>query len=82
MIDFSRAFDVVDHPVLLAKLSELDLPECIKKTGLSLFLLAAVSLLKLIVFLSAAHQQRYSSGIWCGTRAVYCGGRRLAHAFS
>jgi len=30
MIDFSRAFDVVDHPVLLAKLSQLDLPECIQ----------------------------------------------------
>jgi len=30
MTDFSRAFDVVDHPVLLAKLSQLDLPECIQ----------------------------------------------------
>jgi len=30
MIDFSRAFDIVDHPVLLAKLSQLDLPECIQ----------------------------------------------------
>jgi len=29
MIDFTRAFDVVDHPVLLGKLSQLDLPECI-----------------------------------------------------
>ena len=29
MIDFSRAFDVVDHPVLIAKLPQLDLPECI-----------------------------------------------------
>ena len=25
MIDFSRAFDVIDHPILLAKLSQLDL---------------------------------------------------------
>ena len=30
MIDFSRAFDVVDHPALLAKLSQLDLLECIQ----------------------------------------------------
>jgi len=30
MIDFSRAFDVVDHPVLLTKLSQLDLPQCIR----------------------------------------------------
>jgi len=30
MIDFSRAFDVVDHPVLLTKLSQLDLSQCIR----------------------------------------------------
>ena len=28
--DFSGAFDVVDHPVLLAKLCKLDLPESIQ----------------------------------------------------
>ena len=30
MIDFSRVFDVVDHPGLLAKLSKRDLPESIQ----------------------------------------------------
>ena len=30
MIDFSGAFDVVDRPVLLAKLCKLDLPESIQ----------------------------------------------------
>jgi len=30
MIDFSGAFDVVDHPVLSAKLCKLDLPENIQ----------------------------------------------------
>jgi len=30
MIDFLCAFDVVDYPALLAKLSKLDLPECLQ----------------------------------------------------
>ena len=48
MIEFSRAFDVVDHPVLLLNYLNL-ICQNAYKTGLSLFLLAAVSLLKLIV---------------------------------
>jgi len=27
MIDFSHAFDIIGHPILLAKLSQLDLPD-------------------------------------------------------
>jgi len=27
MVDFTRAFELVNHPVLLAKLARLDLPE-------------------------------------------------------
>jgi len=38
MIDFSREFLVVNHPVLLAKLSKLDLPECIIQNWIVSFL--------------------------------------------
>ena len=78
MTDFSRAFDVVDHPVLLAKLSQLDLPECIQNWIVSFLVRRCQSVKTDCLFSSqqsAAHQQRYSLEIWCGTYAVYCDGR-------
>ena len=71
---FFAGVDVVDHPVLLAKLSKLDLPESIQNWIVS-FLAGRSQSVKLDCSFSS--QQLINRGIviWCGTYAVHCNGR-------
>ena len=72
MIDFSKAFDRVDHPTLLSKLNKLDLPPHAINWIIS-YLSGRSQILKCEGQLSISQRRnkyQYCSGIWNRTHAI------------
>jgi len=73
LIDFSKAFDVVDHGILVSKLFRLNIPPCIFH-WISCFLTGRTQQVKYATKL-LAYKYGHSSGFGARTYIIYCNGK-------